>query len=262
MPVVEGQTSWSGPRFAQTNVQLYQQLRELGWDGSELAAVARCYELAMVVVAGQYRSNGRPFVSHLSGTASVVAASGGGAVLVKTALLHSVYFESEWGDGRRGATEKRRGITREVAGADAERLIYLYPSLIWTNGSIAGYCESSRKLTADDRALIQVRLANEIDERSDLGLLHSERRLRDLPPMVELSELLGWPLLGAELDRIRTEEDAANVEHGLRRPHSAPHLQAPLSHRPKLSVRVNALRRDLRSRGGRALRRVGLRGSS
>src|SRR5262249_60214679 len=59
--------------YAQTNIQLYNQLAELGYTADDVRRVHRAYGLAMQLFTGSYRGSGRPFLSHLVGTASVLA---------------------------------------------------------------------------------------------------------------------------------------------------------------------------------------------
>ena len=59
--------------YAQTNIQLYNQLAELGYTAEDVRRVHRGYGLAMQLFTGSYRGSGRPFLSHLVGTASVLA---------------------------------------------------------------------------------------------------------------------------------------------------------------------------------------------
>lgn len=74
---------------AQTNVQLYRQLWDMGWTSADLEMLQSCYDLATVSFAGLLRPSGKPFLAHLVGVASLTAIAGGAAEEVAAALLHS-----------------------------------------------------------------------------------------------------------------------------------------------------------------------------
>ena len=59
-------------RFAQTNIQLLNQMYDLGYDEQEIAAVGKSYELAMILFTGRFRGSGKTFIAHLVGTASIL----------------------------------------------------------------------------------------------------------------------------------------------------------------------------------------------
>ena len=78
-------------RYAQTNLQLYGQLGAAGWTEPQLALVASGYELAMEICGASFRPNGKPFMCHLVGTASIVASWVAPVDEVVCGLLHSAY---------------------------------------------------------------------------------------------------------------------------------------------------------------------------
>src|SRR5215469_10044102 len=75
--------------YAQTNIQLYNQLAELGYTAEDARRVHRAYGLAMQLFTGSYRGSGRPFLSHLVGTASVLASVRAPIEVVTAGLLHT-----------------------------------------------------------------------------------------------------------------------------------------------------------------------------
>jgi len=52
--------------IAQTNLQLYNQLRSADWADSELRSVRQSYDLAQKLFASAYRPSQKPFVCHLA----------------------------------------------------------------------------------------------------------------------------------------------------------------------------------------------------
>ena len=74
--------------FAQTNIQLINQLKN-DRTPAEIDEVLSGYELACELFSGIFRGSGKPFLAHVIGTASIVAALSAPANLVNAALLHA-----------------------------------------------------------------------------------------------------------------------------------------------------------------------------
>src|SRR5262245_40073116 len=117
--------------YAQTNLQLYGQLLFEGRREAELRLVHETYELALRLFAAQYRGNGKPFVSHLVGVASILAAHRQPIDTVAAGLLHSVYTFGEFGDGTRQATPRKRNEVRNAVGPAVEELVHQYAVIDW-----------------------------------------------------------------------------------------------------------------------------------
>ena len=75
--------------YAQTNIQLYRQLAELGYPSTDVSRVHRGHSLAMKLFTGLFRGSGRPFLAHLVGTASVLASVRVPIEVVTAGLLHT-----------------------------------------------------------------------------------------------------------------------------------------------------------------------------
>ena len=154
--------------LAQTNLQLYRQLTEAGWDEEGLETVQRAYDLARELFAGCYRPNHKSFIAHLVGTASALAAWGEPPAMVAAGLLHSAYLYGEFGDGTRGVNRaKRRLLQERVGDAVADRVERYTRSdhlvLQHIGRDTAGAAEFS------DRDVVVMRLADMCDECQDAG---------------------------------------------------------------------------------------------
>ena len=148
---------------AQTNLQLYEQIAAR--PDAERLRVRAAYELATELFAGRYRGSGKPFVAHLVGTASVLAQHGAPLDVVLAGLLHAAYHQGEFGSGRPGMTVSRRTRMRRALGAGAEELIARYTRYEWSR--------VPDRIAPDDRPVVLMRIANEVDECADRGLLYS-----------------------------------------------------------------------------------------
>ena len=211
--------------FAQTNLQLYAQLRRAGWPAAEVEAAARAYRLASRLLAGWYRASGKTFVDHFVGTASIVVATGGRPELVRAALLHNAYGSVLGAQ----VPDRRRREVRAAIGVDAEALVDGYAGFPWDDDAVVALATRAGELTALERDLVVLRLANEIDDRLDLGGPHSCQPLLDLGPMVDLARGMDQPVLAEALARIVDEEAAAVVEPGVRSEERVPYVLTPPS---------------------------------
>jgi (p)ppGpp synthase/HD superfamily hydrolase len=229
--------------FAQTNLQLLNQLHARKWPEHELATVGRAYDLASRVFSSQYRASGKPFVAHLVGTASIVATVGERRPVVLAALLHAVYSHGEFGDGRRGETTRTRTVIREVVGADAERLIGMYTRARWDAATVADLTRRAEHLQARDREVAVLLIANDAEDHLDLGMLYcAKQECVALSDDAILAEHLGRASLAAMVRAAEAAEREADVPPGVRAHRSAAYRLAPLSHGLRARARVGAAR--------------------
>lgn len=76
---------------AQTNLELYLQAIEHGYTSTQRRSISSAYQFALMQVYPMARGSGKPFISHLVGTASLVLASECPDEWVIGALLHALY---------------------------------------------------------------------------------------------------------------------------------------------------------------------------
>ena len=235
-------------RFPQTNLQLYAQLVDLGYSDADLATVARSYELSMALFPGTYRASGKPFLAHLVGTAGIIATLRARAPVVATGLLHAAYTHGEFGNGWLGVSNAKRARVRAAVGPEIEDLVARYTALRWAPATIPAIRARLDAMTGLERDVLLVRLANELEDHLDLGILYPgdvPRRLRfmreDLPAAVEMAERLGYPELAESLTAAFDQIERAAISPALRRT-EAESFRLPLaSHRLRLRVVVSHL---------------------
>jgi (p)ppGpp synthase/HD superfamily hydrolase len=166
-------------QYAQTNLQLYAQLRKSGYDAETIAGIRRAYGLAVRLFAGRYRASEKPFVDHLVGTASVLVSIQARPALILAALLHAAYVQGDFDDGPPGMTPAHTACLRGVLGEDAERLVAEYTRFPWSAADFSREAERGDAMTEREKDLVLLRLANEIDDLADQGILYyadGERR--------------------------------------------------------------------------------------
>jgi len=166
-------------RYAQTNQQLYEQLHASGASESEIKEIAKAYGFALRLFAGRYRGAGKPFLAHLVGTASVLRHHGAPLPVIIAGMLHACYRHAEWGNWRYGATPDRRRRLKEVAGAEAEELVWRYDSFDFDSFRRKPSQEAVAALSPLERNVVLMGLANDLEEALDRGLLYAEPDHRD-----------------------------------------------------------------------------------
>ena len=183
-------------RHPQTNIQLYEQLADL--TAAERQRVRAAYELAARLFAGAFRGNGKPFVAHLVGTAAVLAQHGAPLPVVLAGLLHAAYQQ---GNQRHRKTKK---LLRETLGPEVEELVARYAAYDWS-------CVPDR-IEDNDRPIVLMRIANEVDECVDRGLLYSGGGKRQevaagVGGFATAARAFGKPRLAEELEAVFATND-------------------------------------------------------
>src|SRR5436190_16505729 len=160
-------------RIAQTNIQLYNQLRERGFALDDLLLVHRAYEFLITLYPAHYQADGKPFVAHGVGVASIVAELDQPGQLVAFGLLHNIYGNADFGDGADGgATPFRRELVREAVGAEIEALLVRFPELRIRPGNVEEIRQGLSELDESGRRLLLVDLADYLEKYVDLGVLY------------------------------------------------------------------------------------------
>jgi len=231
------------PFQPQTNIQLYRQLAGLGYETADIGAVARSYELGIGLFAGVYRGSGKPFLAHLVGTASILADQRARGPVVAAGLLHAAYTHGEFGNGWRGVSPRKRAQVQRAVGEEIEDLVARYTELGWNPRAIASAHERIDVMTPREREVLLIRLANELEDHLDLGILylgdadHRREHMRvHLSSCVEMARRLGHPDLAARLAATFDEVAGAELPGTLKRNEAESFRVAPASHRLRLRV--------------------------
>lgn len=237
-------------RVAQTNIQLYNQLRGHGRPLDDMVLVHRSYELLTTLYSGHYQADGKPFVAHGVGVASILAELDQPAELVAVGLLHNVYGNADFGDGcGPGATRFRRRIVRKAVGARVEALLVRFAELRIRPDTVQALRRALQDLDEAERRLILVDLADHLEKYVDLGILYfgendwvlagTERIAGEL---IEIANELGEPLLAEMISAAIAEATAAakNIPPELRSSDGRPFLKliVPRSCRRRRSPRL------------------------
>ena len=209
--------------YAQTNIQFFNQLRSLEYSVADLVLVRNSYELAMELFAGRFRPSGKPFLCHLVGTASILAALKVPSALVAAALLHAAYTQGNFAAADCGMSEAKRRRVRAVVGDEVEKLVASYGKLVWSEKTVPEICETLDRMSNKDRDMLLLRLANELEDHLDFGALHcanAESRRKHIKSYlhlcVRMAERLEQTALAEALERAFSETLAAEIPAFLR----------------------------------------------
>lgn len=227
--------------YAQTNIQLFNQLTQSRYSTSDCESISDAYRLVIELFTGGFRASGKTFIAHLVGTASILCKLQVSMQLVTAGLLHAAYASGDFGDGKLGISDAKRKKIRAVVGSEVEEYIAKYTALEWTEYSIPTILEQISTLEAIDQQVLLIRLANELEEYLDLGILYCgddkyQRYINHNGEMIILiAERLGSPELAAELKQAFKETTSSNVSYRLKNQNSqsASTLVLPSSYRNK-----------------------------
>lgn len=236
--------------IAQTNLQLYNQLRRQGRSPDELALVRRCYQLAVSLYSGNFQADGKPFVAHVTGVASIVGQLGLPAVIVGAACIHNVYGNGEFGDGRSHvATSRRRRIVREAVGPVVEECIYRFRSLRLNEKSILDISRRLDKLDTRDKNLIVMELGDILEKHADFGVLYygDNRWVTDFAgehgnALIEIAGRLGHPQLGAALREAFAATATESIPQVLRSEGELKYMELVVPRSCRVRVNVAAIK--------------------
>jgi (p)ppGpp synthase/HD superfamily hydrolase len=233
-------------RFAQTNIQLLNQMAQEGYRRSELGLILRSYDLAMRLFTGRYRASGKTFVAHLVGTASILTSLRARPTLVAAALIHAAYDNGDFGDGVQGISTRKRDLVRAEVGQETETYVEKYTSLRWNEQVMREMHEKLDTLSSLEQDVLLIRLANELEDYLDLGILYCGREKRRQANyfgdngqiLMDMAKKLGFPSLAVDMAAVFKETAEAQASFGLGVPafRDTSFLIAPLSHQRLMDV--------------------------
>ncbi len=235
--------------YAQTNVQLFNQLRSEGYSKQERERVREAYGLGMRLFTGLFLPSGKTFIDHLVGTASILASLHVPVELVAAGVIHATYLHGDFGGIKEGISEAKRKQVRDVVGGEIEEYLARYDGLLLNPQTIPVLRDTLDGLSPMDHDVLLMRLANELEHQLDLGALyfvrgekaqkwHQRHMERYAPIMVDMAGKLGFSSLSAEMERVFSNVTLAQVpiEPCIRSNHHAAYLIIPRSYRERFGV--------------------------
>jgi hypothetical protein len=247
--------------FAQTNLQLFNQLKQSNYSNRDLQLISECYELVVQLFTGAFRPSGKTFIAHLVGTASILTSLQQPITVIAAGLLHAAYEMGEFGDRcHRGISPYRRRLLQQRLGEAIEDYIARYTALVWNEVTVLRVYTHFADLSPVDRDVLLIRLANELEEYLDLGICYcgAVKQARYLQHQDFLILEMARELAGDTFaDTFRQALDTCNSAQpslrSLTHSASASYRVAPLSHCQNWGL---SLLRNCTALGDRVKRRI------
>jgi hypothetical protein len=205
----------SQPSYAQTNIQLYNQLRVMGYSKSAIMRVRKAYETAAQLFAGRYQFHEKTHLVHVVRTASILASLLAPVEVVAAGLVHNAYQNGDFGTGERGFTSTKRWYFFQAVGPEVEQYVSGFTFLKWNPKTFLSILQELTVHQSINNYVVLLRLADLLEHNLDYGVLYFERVQQELylspslnPFMIKMAEQLGYPLLVRELQRIHDQNSA------------------------------------------------------
>lgn len=201
--------------IARTNVQLFNQLIRQGRNEITLKRVYDAYDLAVDLYTGYFHGDGKPFVCHGIAVASIIAHLNQPDDLVVAAVVHNIYSNGNFGDGKKNiVTDDRQARVCALVGRRVDDLLIRFREMRLRR-SLDSILEGFDGLSDDDRMLVLMDLADHCEKFLDCALAYYgdcswiiEFDVPNISKIVELSERLGYPELGRlYADAVRDQLD-------------------------------------------------------
>ena len=191
--------------FAQVATGLHAQLLERGEKPGDLGGLRTAYDRAQSLFEERYRPCGKPLIAHLVGTASILAWLRAPLRVIKVGLLHAAHTHGNFGGV---SLESQRWQLRTEFGEEIEEQLYRYYRLVWDGEHICTIQPKLGELDPAERQVLLVRLANELEDNLEFGMLRSTPSIYHAlyaSPLsrrvLKIAEALGHPELALALER-------------------------------------------------------------
>ncbi|HEX3033616.1 MAG TPA: hypothetical protein VHT73_00580 [Thermodesulfobacteriota bacterium] len=156
------------------------------------------------------------------GTASIIATLNAPPTLVAAGLLHAAYSHGRFSDSRKGITKSKRKKVRLAVGPDIEEFVAQYTALRWNVENILAIREHIDALSTKEREVLLMRIANELEDHLDLGMLYcgkdkSAKLDASVSAIIEIAEKVGGADLANKLALVFSEANSEKIPAILRR---------------------------------------------
>lgn len=219
--------------YAQTNLQLYNQLLAANYSDRSLSLTVRGYDLAMILFSARYRANGKPFLAHLIGTASILATQGAAVEVVIAGLLHAAYAQGTFPQNNQGLTPANRAYVQQFVGPEVEAFIRQYTLFPWTVETMMALPDRLPTLSQAERCVVLMRLANELEDYADLGMAFCQKNSQaaiaaEWDGIVAIAHGLGYTALAEALSTSFQKTATSQIPGVLCRPEAQSFSYQPL----------------------------------
>lgn len=246
--------------YATTNIQLFKQMKELGYSDNDLKLMYNSYEVAKELCSCLHRPSGNTHLSHLIGTASILAKLKVPVEISAAGLLHSLYSHGEFGDGEHKIKRFKRQYIKKRLGHKIEEYVAGYAALKWFGDDvISDINKNMDNFSSFEKEVILIRIADALDEFNDYGNLYvsnPDGRIeyfeKVTPAIKEISNKIGYPALGKELEKRLAEHKEIKIPKFLRNSENKVFMIPPMNCRKRMDIYVIHLFRKIK----RKLKRI------
>ncbi|MCZ6799626.1 MAG: hypothetical protein O7F12_03980 [Nitrospirae bacterium] len=211
------------PAYAQTYLQLHHQIRRMGNSEGELDYLRGTYEFAMQVFSGYFQANGKSYLSHVVGTASILASLDVQVNIVAVGLLHNVYGNGDFGDGQSGLTSTHQKTIIQVVGEEVEAYLAAFKTMRWGPQVFPAIRDHLGEYDSVRRTVVLVHLADYLEHHLSGGLLYYSDRQRHWfydchDVFVEMYTNFGFPTLAEAFQQVHQENTALKIPKEFQQP--------------------------------------------
>jgi hypothetical protein len=187
--------------YAQTNLQLFNQLQKDGYSATELGLIGDAYALAMRLYSGYFLASGRTEIAHVVGTASILGVFKAPASVVAAGLIHNAYDNGDFGSYRYGVTAAKRKMITHAVGEDVEKYVQGFHILRTQRQPLTALIDDIDTLNDIERFALLIDLSERLEHELNDGGLPQYRRYVDLNGciMVDVAHKLQFPHLAAAI---------------------------------------------------------------
>ena len=227
--------------YAQTAVCLYNQLRENNYSNTEIELVSKTYKLSKLLFSGRFQPSGKDFLSHCVGTASILASIHLPAELVAAGLIHNVYQNGDFGDGKKFISKSKRKYIRKFINNEVEKYVAEFATSRWNSITIKDIRRRINDLSPFEKNVVLLQLADILEHLLDLDVLfyNDNERVRytaNAHIFEEFAVHLGYPVLTEKLKESYSEINSCQISIEFSTNKNASYLVLPSSYKKRLSV--------------------------
>lgn len=208
-------------QYAQTNLQLYNQMLARGYDLRDIASMKAGYDLSLQLFSGQYRASGKPFLAHLVGTASILVAREVPTTMAVAGLLHASYTHGRFPSPLSNLRLVKYRKLRKSLGSEVDALVSAYTRFRLSHVLPEGTRHRPGDTGSVQRDVLTIRLANDLEDQLDNGPAYCAKHpglyaREDVLDQLQLLATTAWHReLLAEIRELRRAHTGATISSDL-----------------------------------------------
>jgi hypothetical protein len=232
--------------FAQTKVQLFNQLQRDAYQEADVRLVLKAFEFGQEIFSGRFQYCGKPFLAHGIGTASILSSLRASAEMVAAGLIHNAYSFGDFGYRFLGSVSPKRQYVQKRIGPNVERYLSRFLPFSIAPNTLWRIYENYDSYGEFDRQLLLLSLAENLEKYQNGEPLYraSLQNVREFLSnqghlLIELSERLHAPFLAEHYSKCISEVLRLTLPEELRQAmHEGSFFVSPRSSLPNLIHKI------------------------